>query len=111
MRTRAFATLVAVFTAVLITMLTAVPANAATTRQWNRLANCESGGRWHVNTHNGYYGGLQISAGTWRAYGGRRLAALPHHASKRKQMRVAERILRGQGWGAWPVCSRRAGLR
>jgi hypothetical protein len=78
---------------------------------WQRLAGCESGGRWHINTGNGYYGGLQISPGTWRAYGGLRYARLPHHAGKLNQMRVAERILRGQGWGAWPSCSRRVGLR
>ena len=78
---------------------------------WTRIARCESTGRWHINTGNGYFGGLQISAGTWRAFGGLRYARLPHHASKVKQMRVAERILRGQGWGAWPHCSRVAGMR
>lgn len=80
-------------------------------RAWKRLAHCESTSRWHVNTGNGYYGGLQISAGTWRAFGGLRYARLPHRAGKLKQMRVAERILRGQGWGAWPHCSRAVGLR
>ena len=78
---------------------------------WDRLARCESGGRWRINTGNGYYGGLQISAGTWAAFGGRRVAALPHHATKAQQVRVAERIRNGQGWGAWPHCSRVAGLR
>ncbi|MGW3852216.1 transglycosylase family protein, partial [Streptomyces fagopyri] len=37
------------------------------------LLACERharGGNWHINTGNGYYGGLQFSAGTWRAYGG-----------------------------------------
>ena len=92
-------------------MVTAVPANAASTRAWNRLAHCESGGRWHVNTHNGYYGGLQISARTWRAFKGGRYASLPHRATKREQIRVAERIKRGQGWRAWPSCSARVGLR
>ena len=80
-------------------------------RAWLRIAHCESTSRWHINTGNGYYGGLQISAGTWRAFGGHRYARLPHHAGKLKQMRVAERILRGQGWGAWPHCSRVAGMR
>jgi hypothetical protein len=78
---------------------------------WNRIAHCESTGRWHINTGNGYFGGLQISAGTWRAFGGLRYARLPHRASRVGQMRVAERILRGQGWGAWPHCSRVAGMR
>src|SRR3712207_3343142 len=49
-------------------------------RAWKRIAACESGSRWHINTGNGYYGGLQISAGTWRAFGGTRIARLPHHA-------------------------------
>ena len=78
---------------------------------WNRIASCESGSRWHINTGNGYYGGLQISPSTWRAFGGLRYARLPHGTGKLKQMRVAERILRGQGWGAWPHCSRVAGMR
>ena len=80
-------------------------------RAWQRIAHCESTSRWHINTGNGYYGGLQISAGTWRAYGGARYARLPSRTSKIKQMRIAEHILRGQGWGAWPHCSRVAGVR
>lgn len=96
-----------------VTPLVAIdaPASATPTRAWNRLAQCESGGRWHINTHNGYFGGLQISKRTWNGYGGRKFAALPHRATKPQQIRVAERIKRGQGWGAWPACSRRAGLR
>jgi hypothetical protein len=72
---------------------------------------CESSGRWHINTGNGYYGGLQISASTWRAYGGRHFAVLPSRATKPEQIRIAERIKHGQGWGAWPACSARIGLR
>jgi len=92
-------------------VLTASPGHAVTTHTWERLARCESGGRWHINTGNGYYGGLQISPSTWRAYGGRRFAALPHRATKREQITVATRIKRGQGWGAWPACSARIGVR
>ncbi len=91
--------------------LVATPAEAATLRTWNRLAQCESGGRWHINTGNGYYGGLQFSARTWRAFGGRRFARNAHRAHKSEQIRVAERVRRVQGWGAWPHCSRRLGLR
>jgi resuscitation-promoting factor RpfA len=87
------------------------PSNAASVSTWNRIAQCESSGRWHINTGNGYYGGLQISRGTWDAFGGRRYAALPSRATKGEQIRVADRIQRVQGWGAWPVCSRHAGLR
>ncbi len=89
----------------------AAPADAAPVSTWNRLAHCESSGRWHVNTGNGYYGGLQISASTWRAYGGRHFAVLPSRASKPQQIRVGERIKHGQGWHAWPACSARLGLR
>jgi hypothetical protein len=87
------------------------PSQAASTHTWNRLAGCESSGRWHVNTGNGYYGGLQISPSTWRGYGGGRFARLPHQATKKEQIRIAERIKRGQGWGAWGSCSSRLGLR
>ena len=81
------------------------PSQAASTGAWNRIAQCESGGRWHINTGNGYYGGLQISPSTWRGYGGKKFARLPHQATKREQIRIAERIQDGQGWGAWPSCA------
>jgi hypothetical protein len=83
-------------------------ANAAPGSTWDRLAECESGGNWSINTGNGYYGGLQFSASTWRAMGGE---GMPHHASRAEQIRVAEATLDAQGWGAWPSCSRRLGLR
>jgi len=81
------------------------PAHSAPVSKWNRIAHCESGGRWHINTGNGYFGGLQISKSTWNGYGGRKFARYPHGATKREQIRVAERIQRGQGWGAWPSCA------
>jgi hypothetical protein len=111
MRTLAATLLVALTTTMLVATTLTAPANAASMKTWSRLAKCESGGRWHVNTGNGYYGGLQISPGTWRAFGGKRFAKLPHKASKRQQVKVAKRIKRGQGWGAWPSCSRRIGVR
>ena len=75
---------------------------------WDRLAQCESGGNWGINTGNGYSGGLQFSAGTWRANGGTGSA---HNASRAEQIRVAERVRASQGWGAWPACSAKLGLR
>ena len=75
---------------------------------WDRLAQCESGGNWGINTGNGYSGGLQFSPGTWRANGGSGSAS---SASRAEQIRVAERIRASQGWGAWPACSSRLGLR
>ena len=111
LRTLASALAVALVTTVLVTLSFAGSADAATMRTWQRLANCESGGRWHINTHNGYYGGLQISSGTWRAYGGKRFARDAHAATRTEQVTVANRIKNRQGWGAWPSCSRRIGVR
>ncbi|MFI7220718.1 transglycosylase family protein [Micromonospora maritima] len=76
---------------------------------WDAVARCESGGNWHINTGNGYYGGLQFSRGTWNGYGGRRYAARADLASRSEQIAVAERVLDGQGIGAWPVCGRKGG--
>ncbi|MEV6741519.1 transglycosylase family protein [Streptomyces sp. NPDC051104] len=76
---------------------------------WDRIAQCESGGNWHINTGNGYYGGLQFSAGTWRAYGGTAYAPTADQASRQAQIAVATKVQQAQGWGAWPVCSQRAG--
>ena len=75
---------------------------------WDRLAQCESGGNWGINTGNGYSGGLQFAQGTWRANGG---SGSAHNASRSEQIRVAERIRASQGWGAWPACSAQLGLR
>ncbi|MEV7193228.1 transglycosylase family protein [Streptomyces sp. NPDC093510] len=84
-------------------------AGAADSGVWDRIARCESGGNWQINTGNGYYGGLQFSAGTWRAYGGGAYAPTADKASKAQQIAVATKVQRAQGWGAWPTCSARAG--
>ncbi|MEV5960081.1 transglycosylase family protein [Streptomyces sp. NPDC051987] len=84
-------------------------AAAADNGVWDRIARCESGGNWHINTGNGYYGGLQFSASTWRAYGGAAYAATADQASREAQIAVATKVQHAQGWGAWPVCSGRAG--
>ncbi|MFF0201763.1 transglycosylase family protein [Streptomyces sp. NPDC005017] len=84
-------------------------AQAADGGVWDRIAQCESGGDWHINTGNGYYGGLQFSAGTWNAYGGSAYAPTADGASREQQIAVATRVQQGQGWGAWPTCSARAG--
>ncbi|GGT18297.1 LysM peptidoglycan-binding domain-containing protein [Streptomyces chromofuscus] len=85
------------------------PATAADGGVWDRIAQCESGGNWHINTGNGYYGGLQFSADTWRAYGGTAYAPTADQASREQQIAVATHVQRAQGWGAWPTCSVRAG--
>jgi LysM repeat protein len=87
--------------------LTAAPANAASLSTWDAIAQCESSGNWQINTGNGFYGGLQFTASTWAAYGGTGSA---QNASKAQQIAVAERVLAGQGWGAWPACSAKLGL-
>lgn len=91
-------------------MALAAPAQAATTAQWEAVAECESGGNWSTNTGNGYYGGLQFSDGTWDAYGGEAYAATADNATRAQQIAIAEKVLDGQGWGAWPTCSQRAGV-
>jgi murein DD-endopeptidase MepM/ murein hydrolase activator NlpD len=85
-------------------------AQAADVDTWNKVAACESTSNWSINTGNGFYGGLQFTQSTWEAYGGRAYAARADLASKDQQIAVAEKVLDGQGPGAWPVCSKRAGL-
>ncbi|MFD5405136.1 transglycosylase family protein [Streptomyces griseorubiginosus] len=85
-------------------------AHAADVDTWNKVAACESSNNWSINTGNGYYGGLQFTRSTWEAYGGTRYAARADLATKDQQIAVAEKVLDGQGPGAWPTCSVRAGL-
>ena len=85
----------------------AMPANAADEATWDALAECESGGNWGTSTGNGFSGGLQFTPSTWAAFGG---SGDPTSASKSEQIRVAENVQAGQGWGAWPACSAKLGL-
>jgi resuscitation-promoting factor RpfA len=89
-------------------LATATSAQASTV--WDRVAACESGGNWSINTGNGYYGGLQFSDRTWDAFGGERYAPTANRATKAQQITVAQRVLSSQGPGAWPTCGARAGL-
>jgi hypothetical protein len=79
------------------------PAHAAS-HDWQAVANCESGGNWHINTGNGYYGGLQFDESTWLANGGATYGQRADEASEYGQIAIAERVLLTQGIGAWPVC-------
>lgn len=74
---------------------------------WDRIAACESGGNWAINTGNGFYGGLQFTVSSWNAVGG---TGLPSSASRDEQIMRAQMLQARQGWGAWPVCSVKAGL-
>jgi LysM repeat protein len=74
---------------------------------WDRLAQCEAGGNWAINTGNGYYGGLQFTMSSWAAVGG---SGLPSDASREEQIARGQLLQQRQGWGAWPACSAKLGL-
>jgi len=78
---------------------------------WDAVASCESGGNWAINTGNGFYGGVQFDLGTWAANGGLRYAPRADLATREEQIAIADVTQARQGWGAWPVCSGRAGAR
>ena len=75
--------------------------NLARLSKWNKIAKCESGGRWHINTGNGYYGGLQFNLGTWRSVKGQQFASKPHKATKAEQITVANRLYAKRGFKPW----------
>ncbi|KUL42622.1 transglycosylase [Streptomyces sp. NRRL F-4489] len=87
--------------AVAAPLLGATSASAATVATWDKVAQCESGGNWSINTGNGYYGGLQFSNSSWAAAGGLKYAPRADLASKAQQIAVAEKLLAIQGPGAW----------
>src|SRR3984893_2092141 len=76
---------------------------------WDAIAGCEAGGNWASNTGDGDYGGVQFDQGTWERNGGLRFAPRADLATREEQITVAEVTRERQGWGAWPVCSGRAG--
>jgi hypothetical protein len=78
-----------------------------TVAQFERLAQCESGGNWSINTGNGYYGGLQFNLATWRGVG---MAGYPHQHSKSTQIAAGQKLHSQRGWQPWPACSRKLGL-
>ncbi|WP_260610324.1 transglycosylase family protein [Streptomyces sp. WAC06614] len=91
-------------------LVSAGPVSAASASRpradWDAIAQCESGGRWHANTGNGHYGGLQFTRSSWRAAGGLKYAPRADLATKAEQIKVAERLASLQGMGAW-TCARR----
>ncbi len=75
---------------------------------WYAIAVCESGSRppnWHINTGNGYYGGLQFDYGTWHE-AQRNLGVYwteyAHQAASWQQVRAASTLPLTR----WPVCGR-----
>ncbi|MGW4234849.1 LysM peptidoglycan-binding domain-containing protein [Streptomyces sp. NPDC004980] len=99
-------------TAQSVTTVRAFPVRAAAAptvtagTDWDRIAECESNGRWNINTGNGYHGGLQFAPSTWRAYGGGQYAPRADLATRSQQIAVGERVASSQGMGAWPTCGR-----
>jgi hypothetical protein len=74
--------------------------SAATTPNWDAIAQCESGGNWHANTGNGEYGGLQFKPATWARYGG---VGNPAAASREQQIAVANRVFAEEGVEPLPI--------
>jgi resuscitation-promoting factor RpfA len=90
--------------------ISTVEAPAPASDVWDRVAQCESGGRWNISTGNGHHGGLQFTPSTWKAYGGGKYASSANQATREQQIEIAKKVLAGQGPGAWPHCGRKAGL-
>ena len=88
----------------------ATASSAQAAGPWDAVAACESGGNWAINTGNGFYGGLQFTRQTWLGYGGGAYAGTANLASRDQQIAIAQKVLVGQGPGAWPVCSVKGGL-
>lgn len=87
--------------------MVAPASQAADLATWEKLAQCESGGNWSINTGNGFYGGLQFTQQSWNGVG---MSGSPQYASREAQIEAGERLLAVQGWGAWPACTAKLGL-
>ena len=87
----------------------AAPAQAAD--KWDQLVECEASGNWSANTGNGFSGGLQFTKSTWLAFGGGKYAPVAHQATREQQIDIAKKVQAGQGWGAWPACTSKLGIR
>ena len=78
---------------------------------WDSIAQCESTGNWAINTGNGFFGGLQFTPSTWLGFGGGEYAPSAHLATREQQIAIAQKVQAAQGWGAWPACTAKLGLR
>ncbi|WP_406012258.1 transglycosylase family protein [Streptomyces sp. NBC_00984] len=107
---RASLTVTAGGAGIALPLIAAASAGAASADVWEKVAACESTGNWHINSGNGYFGGLQFTRSTWAAYGGTVYAPRADLATRDEQISIAEKVLDAQGPGAWPGCSTRAGL-
>ena len=92
-------------------MIAATTTSASAATGWDEVAACESGGDWSINTGNGYYGGIQFNSRTWKAYGGDKYAPRADLATSEQQIDIAKKVQANQGWGAWPACTSKLGIR
>ncbi len=88
--------------------VTAATPLAADADVWAKLRQCESGGRYNINTGNGFFGAYQFLKSTWNRLG---YPGYPHQATPAVQDEAAQKLQARSGWGQWPACSRRLGLR
>lgn len=77
------------------------PTGAPNEAMWDKVAQCESGGNWAINTGNGYYGGLQFDIQTWIGSGGGAYAPNAAQASKAQQIDIANRVYAQRGLAPW----------
>jgi uncharacterized protein YabE (DUF348 family) len=80
------------------------PVSSGDGLNWDAVAQCESGGNWHINTGNGFYGGLQFDYGTWLSNGGGAYAPRADLATREEQIAVATKVYNARGSSPWPVC-------
>jgi uncharacterized protein YabE (DUF348 family) len=81
--------------------VSSAPGSTANGAMWDRIAKCESGGNWSINTGNGYYGGLQFLTSTWLANGGGAYAPRADLASRTQQIAIANKVYAASGLSAW----------
>ena len=77
------------------------PGSTVNAGMWDRIAQCESGGNWSINTGNGYYGGLQFDRGTWLSNGGGSYGATANLASRTQQIAIANKVYAARGLQPW----------
>lgn len=91
--------------AVAIAATLAASGTALADPDWDLLASCESSGDWHINTGNGFFGGIQFTQQTWEGFGGLQYAPRADLATPWQQIEIGAKVLAVQGPQAWPMCS------
>ncbi|WP_308312077.1 transglycosylase family protein [Streptomyces albipurpureus] len=97
--------------AIAIPLLGATSASAVEAASWDKVAECETGGLWNADTGNGFYGGLQMSQETWKAFGGTQYASRADLATRAQQIAIAEKVVAADGIRPWLACATIAGVK